>query len=314
MPEISRVKRPSPLGTSIFIGLRTLDIFIQYGILAFGWASPLFSALSISTQPTNPSSVVAFGLPLKPLILLAMATGSTIKHVYWITNISYEEFPPGNAVVVSFFYSLTNSVNSILGLTVAADFLVPASLASSNINGPSPMLVIGSITYLIGVIAETVSEIQRRRFKEDAKNARKLYTGGLFGLARHINYGSWMLWRTSYALVSGGLVWSIICAAFFGRTFVVENVPVLSEYCEKKVIIVLLATWISMLICTVWRKLGGVQEKGSLQDDTRYLLRTMLDGLSAFRFALLIKTRQWCMIERESDFKEVLYINEWQVK
>jgi len=96
------------------------------------------------------------------------------------------------------------------------------------------MLVLGSITYLIGVTSETISEIQRRRFKEDPKNEGKLYTRGLFSLARHINYGSWMIWRTSYALVSGGLLWGGFCAAFFGNFFVSNEIPTMSEYCEKK--------------------------------------------------------------------------------
>ncbi|EEB94925.1 hypothetical protein MPER_06187, partial [Moniliophthora perniciosa FA553] len=51
---------------------------------------------------------------------------------------------------------------------------------------------------------------QRKRFKDDVRNVGKPYTGGLFGLARHINYGGYMLWRTGFAIAAEkyGIAWT----------------------------------------------------------------------------------------------------------
>src|SRR6187402_3398057 len=97
---ISRIKRPSPIGTSTLIGLRTLDIFVQYRILARGLASPLLSAFSITpTAPTAP--IIALGLPLKPLLIFGMSVGAALKQIFWISYISKEEMPTMTAVIVA---------------------------------------------------------------------------------------------------------------------------------------------------------------------------------------------------------------------
>jgi len=79
-----------------------------------------------------------------------------------------------------------------------------------------------------------VSEIQRKAFKDEKKNEGKPFTGGLFGLARHINYGGYVVWRSSYALVSGGLLWAAFVGTFFGTDFARRGIPVLDEYCSKR--------------------------------------------------------------------------------
>jgi hypothetical protein len=219
MPEskefISRVKRPSPLGTSLFIGLRSLDPFLQYGILGSGLAAPLLSALNVSTVRSS-APLVVLGLPLKPFIVLAMAAGTTIKQVYWIAYLSNEEMPTGNSIIISIFNTVFNSANSILSLTAAANFFAPSFLTGSqNGNEISPLFILGSISYTIGLIIEAVSETQRKSFKDDPKNKGKAYTGGLFGLARYINYGAYTVMRSGYALASGGWVWGSFVVIFF---------------------------------------------------------------------------------------------------
>jgi len=238
MPEskefISRVKRPSPLGTSLFIGLRSLDPFLQYGIVGSGLAAPLLNAREVSTAHTS-APLVALGLPLKPLIILVMAVGTTIKQVYWVAYLSNEEMPTENSIIISIFNTAFNSENSILSLTATANFFAPSFLTSSrNENGLSPLFILGSISYTIGLIIEAVSEIQRKRFKDDPKNQGKAYTGGLFGFARHINYGAYTVMRSGYALASGGWIWGSFVGIFFGVDFARRGVPLLDEYCTKR--------------------------------------------------------------------------------
>jgi protein-S-isoprenylcysteine O-methyltransferase Ste14 len=239
MPEskelMSRVKRPSPLGTSLFIGLRSLDPFLQYGILGSGLAAPILNALNVSTVHSS-SPLVALELPLKPLIVLAMAAGTTIKQVYWVAYLSNEEMPTGNSIIISIFNTVFNSANSILSLTAAAKFFAPSFLTNSqNENEFSPLFILGSVSYTIGLVVEAVSETRRKKFKDDPKNKGMAYTGGLFGLARHINYGAYTVMRSGYALASGGWIWGSFVAIFFGVDFARRGVPILDEYCTKRV-------------------------------------------------------------------------------
>ena len=50
--NVSRIKASSPLGTSLSVGLRAVDIFIQSGFLAQGLASPFLNASPSPARPT----------------------------------------------------------------------------------------------------------------------------------------------------------------------------------------------------------------------------------------------------------------------
>lgn len=119
------VKRASPLGTSLFVGLRALDVFIQYGILAKGLAEPILNRLPIANASSNAAPIVALGLPLKPLIVLGFSAGTAIKQIYWVLFLSQEEMPASNAILIAVFNTLFNSPNSILSLTAAASYFAP---------------------------------------------------------------------------------------------------------------------------------------------------------------------------------------------
>lgn len=232
---VSRVKAPSPLGTSLFVGLRAADIFIQYGFLAQGLASPLLKLLSVSPT-TNAAPIVALGLPLQQLIVLTMAAGTAIKQSGHLLFVSQEEMPAGSAIIVAVFNTVFNSANTIFSLTAAASYFTPSALSSAdNSIGLSPLFMLGAGAYALGLATEAISEIQRKFFKADPKNAGKPYTGGLFGLARHINYGGYTVMRAGYALATGGWVWSAFMFWFFFSDFAKRGVPVLDEYCTKRV-------------------------------------------------------------------------------
>lgn len=224
----------SPLGATVFVGLRTADIFLQYGILAKGLADPLLNLLNVSHVP-NFAPAVAFGLPFNYFLILTMAAGSTIKQIYYALVISREELTPRNAAAISILNTVFNSISSILSLTNAASTFMPSLLTTQDESGTSTLLIISSISYVVGLLLEAVSETQRKAFKDDPKNAGKPYTGGLFGLARHINYGGYSVWRTSYALASGGWIWGAIIGALFTYDFTNRAIPVLDEYCSKRV-------------------------------------------------------------------------------
>lgn len=99
-------------------------------------------------------------------------------------------------------------MNSVLSLTNAASFLLPKAIGGEGSEtGLSPWFIFGATTYMLGIVTETVAAVQRKQFKNDAKNQGKVYTGGLFGLAIHVNYGAYTVWRGGYSLACGGPAW-----------------------------------------------------------------------------------------------------------
>lgn len=226
-------KSPTLLGRALFVGLRALDPFFQYSILAHGVGTSVLHKVGLTTippgLPTQTGISLIDGLQLSSyrLILLSMAVGSMVKQNIWVTAISGEPMPIPTALIVSIFNTIFNSVNSYL-------FICTQTSASISGNASLTPLVVGSAMYTVGTLTELISEIQRARFKKDPKNAGKPYTGGLWSLARHINYGAFTVWRAGYAIASGGWTWGLVTGAFFFYDFVTRGVPVLDEYCTKR--------------------------------------------------------------------------------
>lgn len=95
-------------------------------------------------------------------------------------------------------------------------------------------MYIGAAMFVIGILVEPIAEVQRKQFKDDPKNQGKPYAGGLFGLARSINYGAYTIWRAGFALAAGGPVWAAVVGGFFFWDFSTRAIPVMEEYCTKR--------------------------------------------------------------------------------
>jgi protein-S-isoprenylcysteine O-methyltransferase Ste14 len=233
--NLSRVKKSSPLGTTIFVGLRLLDPLLQHAILARNLGSALIHRLGAQT--------IAEGAPLNDItslspyrvVLLSMAIGSSVKQIFWILSISQEEFTPKIAFPIASFNTLFNSANSLLFICASTSASGTGGQGFSEPGFPSTALVVGAGSYLVGMILETASEVQRKRFKKDPQNEGKNYSGGLFSLARHINYGGYTLWRAGYALASGGWIWGAIIGGLFFYDFANRGIPILDYYCQQRV-------------------------------------------------------------------------------
>jgi protein-S-isoprenylcysteine O-methyltransferase Ste14 len=229
------VKRASPVGTSVLVGLRLLDPLLQHAILTRGLGSGLIHRLGGRTVPHGAPVSGLESLNISPyrLVLLLMAVGSAVKQSYWAIWTSEEEIPVGNAVSIGVFNTVFNSLNSLLftwRMTSAA-----RSEAFSDSGFPSAALVLGTGLYITGILVETISEVQRKQFKSDPRNKGKLYSGGLFSLARHINYGGYSLWRGGFALAGGGWIWGAIVGGFFITDFSRRSIPALDAYCQDRV-------------------------------------------------------------------------------
>lgn len=88
---------------------------------------------------------------------------------------------------------------------------------------------------ITGLALETISEVQRRNFKARPQNKGKPFTTGLFGVARHINYGAFCLWRAGYAMAAAGPIWGGLVFWFFYHDFTDRGIPVLDRYCAGRV-------------------------------------------------------------------------------
>ena len=132
-------------------------------------------------------------------------------------------YVPG-AVGIALFNTVNNSINTLL-FTIAA---------SNPTYIPPYSIYIGAILYTVGILVEPISEVQRKMFKDKPDNKGKPYAGGLFSLARNINYGGYTLWRSGMAFAAGGVVWGTLIGSFFAFDFATRAIPVLEEYCENK--------------------------------------------------------------------------------
>lgn len=92
---------------------------------------------------------------------------------------------------------------------------------------------VGIVLFLLGSYLNTWSEIQRKRFKDDPANKGKLFTGGLFRYARHINYFGDTLWAAGWAMVTRNL-WSAIIPVALAAGFILFFIPSLSGHLKEK--------------------------------------------------------------------------------
>ncbi|TPX14109.1 uncharacterized protein E0L32_000503 [Thyridium curvatum] len=232
-------KGTSAAGLLTFVGLRALDPFLQYKILAGGWGAAVLSRLGLAVvagQPaarTGVSLIDGLGLSLPQLVVLAMAVGSVAKQVFWVAYLNNEVFGPGPAAVVTVYNALFNSANSLMLTAAATSAALYAGAGGVRIPGlgflPLPVAA-GAALYAAGVTAETAAELQRKRFKDDPANRGRICDRGLWGLVRHANYAGYAVWRAGYCLASGGLAALFTVGMQPFVDFSTRAIPTMDEY------------------------------------------------------------------------------------
>ncbi|KAF2491985.1 hypothetical protein BU16DRAFT_491253 [Lophium mytilinum] len=225
----------TPLGSALFVALRALDPLLQYQIFANGFGTALLHGIGLSTVPqglpvqTGLALVDWLGLSPYRLFLFGMAVGSMLKQNIWLLFISKDPMPVPASLAISSYNTILNSLNNYLFLCTATS----ASL-SGNAKFPQLPLIIGGTMYVVGILTELVAEIQRAAFKRDPKNKGRAYTGGLWQVARHVNYTGYSLWRAGYAMAGGGFTFGVLVASFLVFDFTTRAVPNVDEYCTKR--------------------------------------------------------------------------------
>lgn len=237
----SRKIKTSPIGSSLFVGLRTADTILQYNILQQGWGQQLVSTLGGAAIPfatPRDPALAYFGLAPYPALICALALGSSVKQISWILGISEQEMTLTSATLIAAFNTVLNTANTLLScwaLTSQAPQMITESATLYDVIAASPVLAVGLSLFAVGITTEMVAEVQRRIFKINPENKGKPYGGGLWSLATHINYGGYTLWRAGAALSAAGPIWGITMGAFFFYDFTRRAIPDLDEYCIEKV-------------------------------------------------------------------------------
>ncbi len=238
---VSREKKFSLVGTSLFVGLRAADAFLQYSMFQQGWGTALVSNLGgavVTFASPNDPALSYFGLGPYPALISALALGGSLKQIIWATAIAEQEMTLSGAVIISAVNVIFNTANTLLSIwavTGQARALATQSATLYDTVIASPTVIVGLILFTVGIATELVSEAQRKAFKAKPENKGKPYGGGLWSLATNINYGGYTLWRAGAALASGGPLWGIFTGSFSFYDFASRAVPSMEVFLTEKV-------------------------------------------------------------------------------
>jgi len=94
---------------------------------------------------------------------------------------------------------------------------------------------VGIALFVVGALTETLSELQRKAWKSRSVNKGKVFTEGLFSLARHINYLGEVFWYTGMALLTtGNPLVAIGIFVMLAGNFLAVAIPELAGHMEIK--------------------------------------------------------------------------------
>lgn len=205
-------KSSCPMPRFVFCILRAVDPYIQQLLIFNGYGHQILSKLAIDSIPAGP----------KGTVLVAMAAGCALKQIINMAFIFEAKMSTSAAVTICIYNTVLNSLAGLSSL------IYPPS------NELGPLQYVGISMFTVGLLTELISELQRKSFKDNPANQGKLYTGGLFSLARHINYGGYAFWRTGLALTSGNYWLAALQFTWHMFDFTKRGVPELGNYCSKR--------------------------------------------------------------------------------
>jgi protein-S-isoprenylcysteine O-methyltransferase Ste14 len=120
-----------------------------------------------------------------------------------------------------------------IGLYVFFLHVFFALLGGTNPRPVGAVAAIGGLLYLFGSYLNTGSEYLRHIWKSKPEHQGRLYTGGLFRYATHINYFGDEVLFTGYALITGSS-WAFVIPVVMVAGFLFVNMPMLDAYLQQK--------------------------------------------------------------------------------
>lgn len=193
---------PRTVWVACHLGFFALAAWIYFGD-GLAWAGRLVGADWVLGDVARRTVLVAFGA-LFWLRTTLMAFVLLKRRFDWV-----------EAVSVIFAVLIYQVVFALLGAGETAPL--------------GPLDAVGIGLFALGSALNTGSELQRKRFKADPRHQGQLYTGGLFRLARHINYFGDSCWVLGWAIVLRS-PWAFAMAALVTAAFVFVFIPQLSKH------------------------------------------------------------------------------------
>ena len=183
-------------------------------------AELLFAAGATWLLLAGPGSLEAFGQ------VDAVVARTRLTHLVFV-GVTMLRF------LVTFLVTLKRPIGGeeTAGVTLAFGlyYLGFAALSLLGSGASTPVWLAGVALFVLGGALNTVSEFQRKRFKDRPENAGKLYTGGLFSTSVHINFFGDFLWVLGWALITG-TAWALPVPLLVFCFFWFYNIPRLDEY------------------------------------------------------------------------------------
>jgi steroid 5-alpha reductase family enzyme len=121
----------------------------------------------------------------------------------------------------------------MISILMTFALFVFAKIGGNNKQAVGIIEIIGVLLYLSGSCINTFSEYARHVWKLKAENKGRLYTGGLFRFATHINYCGDIVLFTGFAMITHRFGVYIIPLAMTVN-FIFNIIPSLDRYLEKK--------------------------------------------------------------------------------
>ncbi len=115
-------------------------------------------------------------------------------------------------------------------------YILHLSLAlagGTNHTSTGGITILGVALYLTGSYLNTASEYLRHRWKQQAAHRGRLYTGGLFRYAMHINYFGDAVLFTGFALITDR-AWALLVPAVMSTLFISYHIPILDRHLKAK--------------------------------------------------------------------------------
>jgi protein-S-isoprenylcysteine O-methyltransferase Ste14 len=114
--------------------------------------------------------------------------------------------------------------------------LIQAALAWLGSRSAAPWSAVDTLAvglYALGSVLNTGSELQRKLWKAHPENKGRLYTGGFFRLAMHVNYFGDVLLFSGFALLTRS-PWAWLVPAVMTAGFVFLHIPMLDRYLRER--------------------------------------------------------------------------------
>ena len=203
-------------GVTFLIGRR----IGRYNVVDVAWGASFVAVAAVA-------AVLGTGNLFRRLLLLTLVAAWGLRLAWHMVGKSAGkgEDPRYDNLLKGDLSAVTVLRKIFLLQAVAAWFIsLPLQLSASL--GPTPrlllpVLIVGVVVWLVGVLFEAVGDHQLRQFKADPANRGKIMDQGLWGWTRHPNYFGdsavwWGLWLISIAgWVSLATVLSPVAMAYF---------------------------------------------------------------------------------------------------